>query len=56
MRTYEVTLKRVTGNLVQDMRQRRETVRANNEAEAKAEALSMNDNQRYFVVASVKVK
>jgi hypothetical protein len=52
---YEVTLKRKQElNAVQNQRQRRETVSANSPQEAKAKALEINGNARYFTVESVR--
>lgn len=57
MKTYEVTLKRrETKSLIQNMRQRRELVRAESIESAKVVALGMSDNRLYFVVANVRTK
>ena len=57
MKTYEVTLKRrETKSLIQNMRQRRELVRAESIESAKSAALAISDNRLYFVVDNVRTK
>lgn len=54
MSQYDVLLKRKpTTNAVQNIRQRRETVFAASEEEARHVALMTNHNHRYFVVERV---